>query len=80
MLHLINTTLLGDQRGNAAFVTSCHEHCGQWAQGTDGDFNVTIDGWQAIPALSSWRDGGARKLWVQEASYPCSSCCQGGQS
>lgn len=78
VLQLINQTLLGDARGNAAFVTSCHEHCGQWAQGTD-DFNVTIDGWQAIPSLMSWRDGGARKVWVQEASFPCDACCQGGQ-
>lgn len=60
LLELVNTTVL-NRPGNAAFITSCHEHCGQWAQGQKlgpggqfDDFNVTIEGTQAIPALASW--------------------------
>jgi O-palmitoleoyl-L-serine hydrolase len=86
LLDLVNATVL-NRPGNAAFITSCHEHCGQWAQGQPNpfaDFNVTIDGSQAIPALAQWMatrggGGGARNLWVQEALYPCAQCCNGGQ-
>ena len=46
-------------------------------QGVDGDFNVTIDGWQAVPALQEWMSGG-RGYWLQNVSYPCSDCCSGG--
>lgn len=83
----VNATVL-NRPGNAAFLTACHEHCGQWAQGQvwgDGgrfdDFNVTIDGWQAVPALQEWwRGAGAgRSIWVQDTPYPCSECCAGGQ-
>jgi hypothetical protein len=68
---------------NAAFVTACAEHCGQWAQGVDGDFNVTISGVSAIPALVAWRSGAplpAGNVWVQAPgnSYPCPGCCKGG--
>lgn len=31
VLNLVNQTVL-NRPGNAAFITSCHEHCGQWAQ------------------------------------------------
>ena len=31
LLALINATVLS-RAGNAAFITSCAEHCGQWAQ------------------------------------------------
>jgi hypothetical protein len=52
MVQLVNATLLHDADGNArpqnaAFLTSCNEHCGQWATGQQGlypDYNVTIDG------------------------------------
>lgn len=75
---------------NAAFVTACAEHCGQWAQGVDGDFNVTIAGVSAVPALAAWRAAGSgtnstplppRNSWVQENginAYPCPGCCKGG--
>jgi hypothetical protein len=95
LLQLVNDTVL-NRPGNAAFITSCHEHCGQWAQGQVlgpngqfNDFNVTINGFQAIPALSTWYTAqlAARQestlldpvLWVQPALYPCATCCQGGQ-
>ena len=77
--------LLSRQPRNAAFLTACHQHCGQWSQGTDGDFNVSIAGLQAIPALLQWRAGaagpnGSGRLWVQAPgdTYPCAECCAGG--
>lgn len=42
---------------NGAFVTACHQHCGQWTQGqttNPADFNVTIDGMTAPFAVQSW--------------------------
>ena len=70
---------------NAGFVTACHEHCGQWSQGSDGDFNTTINGVQAIPALMQWRTALINNqdpyaLWVQAPgdTYPCTNCCSGG--
>lgn len=79
---LVKSTVL-TRPANAAFLTSCHEHCGQWGQDQGGpfaDFNVTIDGWSAMPALASWLRGDAgRSLWFQPAQYPCASCCSGGQ-
>ena len=78
---LVQATVLS-RPANAAFLTGCHQHCGQWAQGQTGafaDFNVTIDGDAAIPALMSWWSGGAKRLWRQGASYPCKACCSGGQ-
>ena len=80
VLDLISKTALSPGSPHAAFVTACAEHCGQWAQGSDGDFNVTVDGYQAIPALATWRDGGSRKLWLQTATFPCATCCAGGPS
>jgi hypothetical protein len=60
---------------NGAFITSCHEHCGQWATGqTDPmpDFNVTISGLTAGVALDRWvraqvagaEGGGARQVTI----------------
>ena len=66
VLRTINATALRSTQ-NAAFITSCHEHCGQWSTGqvldwgknsgpTLGfdDFNVTIDSLTAGEALSEW--------------------------
>jgi hypothetical protein len=43
---------------NGAFVTGCHEHCGQWAQGQvaggNSDFNATIEGMTAPFAVQRW--------------------------
>ena len=59
---LVNSTVLTDPK-NAAFITSCYQHCGQWAQdqvqstgpvGPPSDANVTIDGWTAPQALDSF--------------------------
>ncbi len=79
----VEGALLGSSSRNAAFITACAQHCGQWAQGSDGDFNVTMaDGMQAVPALMQWRAAGFTKaVWVQAPgdTYPCSTCCSGGQ-
>jgi hypothetical protein len=54
--HVTSTVLNRDQ--NAAFLTSCHEHCGQWGQGQlagqFSDFNVSIDGYSAAGAMDEW--------------------------
>ena len=78
-LGLVQSTLLQPGRGNAAFITSCAQHCGQWSQGADGDFNVSIDGDGAVEALMKWREG-TKSLWVQAADFPCATCCSGGQA
>ena len=42
---------------------------------------VTIDGYQAIPALAEWRAGEAStNLWLQipSGAFPCPECCAGG--
>jgi hypothetical protein len=81
-LDTVQSAVLGGARKNAAFVTACSEHCGQWAQGSDGDFDVIIDGLTAIPALMQWRAANfAPQLWVQAPgdTYPCAACCKGGQ-
>lgn len=85
MLALVRATVLA-RAPNAAFLTSCHEHCGQWGSGQEGlfpDFNVTIDG-SAITAFASWLtaivagEAPPRTLWLQAAPYPCPGCCRGG--
>lgn len=46
------------QKKNGAFITGCHEHCGQWAQGQiagpNSDFNATIDSTTAPFAVQAW--------------------------
>ena len=92
LLGTINATVLAGNPRNGAFITSCHEHCGQWGTGwiegpggSFDDFNVTIAGDNALSAYSEWyagprvgRQGG--RLWVQSASYPCATCCAGGDA
>lgn len=88
LLAWVQLTALQGRPGNAAFLTSCHQHCGQWAQGqvggdgVPGDFNVTIDGDTAPAAFDAWFGGraGGKQLWLQAAPYPCATCCEGGQA
>ncbi len=80
LIDLLSNTVL-KKRENAAFVTACAEHCGQWTQGVDGDFNVTISGQPAIPFLLQWRAGNAAGKSLLQApgdTYPCADCCKGG--
>merc|ERR1712032_310808 len=75
---------------HAAFLTACSQHCGQWAQGQilsgHNDFNVTIYGWTAATAVNAWAAATfnvatpSRQLWLQNNSYPCKTCCSGGNS
>eukprot|EP00756_Hemistasia_phaeocysticola_P045919 Hpha_TRINITY_DN19675_c0_g1::TRINITY_DN19675_c0_g1_i1::g.186252::m.186252/K19882/NOTUM; O-palmitoleoyl-L-serine hydrolase len=87
----VNAAVVGPgQRKNGAFITGCHEHCGQWAQGQkagkNSDFNATIDGTTAPFAVQRWF--ATNKLGAQTdarefvhmatAQYPCANCCDGG--
>jgi Pectinacetylesterase len=80
LIDLLSNTVL-KKKENAAFITACAEHCGQWSQGVDGDFNVTISGQPAIPFLLQWRAGNAAGKSLLQApgdTYPCAKCCYGG--
>jgi len=80
LVNLLHDTVL-QKPANAAFVTACAEHCGQWSQGVDGDFNVTINGQSALPFLLQWRAGDAAGKSLLQApgdSFPCAECCRGG--
>lgn len=80
LMTLFNTTVL-NRPTNAAFITACSEHCGQWSQnqslGKDNsDFQVYIDGDSAATAVNAWYGGFTkRRLWVQPGEFPCQSCC-----
>lgn len=92
VLSKLHSSVLGDGNSdfekNGAFITSCAQHCGQWAQDQmtgEKDFNVTIDGWTAATAVNewasqSWSESSGQRFWLQNASYPCQSCCAGGQT
>ena len=64
--------LRGSTSGSAAFIDSCSRHCG-YQSGP-----LEIDGVSAYAAFAGWYRGGKRRLWVQNESYPCTTCC-GGQ-
>ncbi len=89
---------------NAAFLTMCDEHCGQWGADQNvsalhpaavADYNVTIDGLTGKEAVALWwnglvgrnKSGGqqtapsvAPRMWIQTATYPCATCCAGGNT
>ena len=66
-----------------------HPQWGQNQTAADGlgpvDYLVVIDGTSQMAAFDAWLgavEAGAappRRLWNQEASYPCDACCSGGQ-
>ena len=95
-LDVMRKTVFSEAK-NAGFVTSCHEHCGQWSTGQietalpgawmgHDDFNVTIGGVTAGPAVDEWARASwagrtlpeSKRVRVQKALYPCESCCAGG--
>ena len=92
----VNATVLKGKPRNAAFLTSCHEHCGQWGANQTisyksknwDDFFVDIDGFTGLTAINSWwqemsMSGGSSQhspLWMQAATFPCKACCSGGQA
>ena len=79
---------------NAAFLTMCEEHCGQWGTGqrvstahplASDDFNVTIDGVTGHQAVAIWYADLVTKrtegrIWTQQAGFPCATCCSGGNA
>jgi hypothetical protein len=86
------TAAISKQKTNAAFLTMCDEHCGQWGTGQNvsalhpaavPDFNVSISGIAGYQAVAVWWSNLVAKkefghLWVQTADYPCRTCCFGG--
>ena len=82
LVDLVRATVMS-RDGNAAFLTACAQHCGQWSQGPVPppffqDFNVSVDATNAIDAVGQWLGGGPRNFWQQEAAFPCADCCSGG--
>ena len=53
----VRTAVLG-RANNGAWITGCHQHCGQWTQGqragSNSDFNTTIGGTTAPFAVRDW--------------------------
>lgn len=94
LLDIVNRTVLAPGVRDAAFIDSCHQHCGQWAQGqvptpasqAPADANVTIDGYTAVAALSEWYaaivagETPRRRAWVQQAGYPSTRAAPAGSA
>ena len=58
LVQSVNDTVLS-ALGGSAFLTSCHQHCGQWAQGQTGlhaDFSPVIDGYTQMQVGWCWAD------------------------
>jgi len=56
---------------SAAFLDSCHHHCGEWNA-------ITISGLKSPQALNVWYTGGSlpnNGYLDQNVPYPCSTCC-----
>ena len=66
LLAQINRTILSKPQ-NGAWVHSCERHCGAELLTIDGD---TVPS-SAIDQLMA----GTKRLWLQEANYPCKNCC-----
>ena len=65
----INNGTYKDRHG--AFLDSCHHHCGEW-----NDMHVDQqDQSQAQLQFYAKHAAGDQRLWFQNATYPCSSCC-----
>jgi hypothetical protein len=67
-------TILSNPK-NGAWLHSCERHCGAEL--------LTIDGIQYPRAVEEFFYSGvapAKKLWFQNATYPCSACCNDGVS
>jgi hypothetical protein len=86
------TAAVAAHPAHAAFLTMCDEHCGQWGAGqapsawhptAAADYNVSIDGHAAHGAVAQWyaevlAATPRGRVWLQEAAYPCQTCCSGG--
>ena len=60
----------GSIRGiHAGFLDSCEHHTGKWD-------DIVIDGYNSSDAqVDIWYKNDTQKLWFQNETYPCSSCC-----
>eukprot|EP01084_Bolivina_argentea_P088257 159364_1 len=56
--------------GHAGFLDSCEHHTGKWN-------DITIDGYNSSDAqVEIWFGNNTHnKLWFQNETYPCQSCC-----
>ena len=72
---LISTLNLQTGGKHAAFIDSCHHHCGYWTN----CLGVAIDGRGAKDAVAAWMfNQTTQRLWFQNETFPCSSCCNDG--
>lgn len=74
ILSTMNATILSNPK-NGGWVHSCERHCGAEL--------LTIDGVQYPEAVERFfftPDGRppSQRLWLQDAPYPCTSCCNDG--
>jgi|EP01049_Picozoa_sp_SAG25_P001524 hypothetical protein len=67
LLAQINQTVLLNKPQNGAWVHSCERHCGAEL--------ITIDGDTVPHSAIGQLMAGTRRLWLQEAKYPCTQCC-----
>lgn len=64
--------VLSNGQQNAAFVDSCLHHCGYWA----GCLGRNIDGVTTVEAFTDFfYERTTQRLWYQNETYPCVSCC-----
>merc|ERR1712039_280711 len=69
VLRLLKKSLLS-QPQHGAFVDGCHHHCAMRGR-------IRIDGDVVADAFSKWYTSPSKKrLWLQNATYPCESCCR----
>jgi len=68
MLQQMSSTIFAKPR-NGGWIHSCQRHCGGTTLTIDGDtFDVAVRKFQ----------NGKKKLWLQNKTYPCTSCCNDG--
>ena len=72
---LVASLALAPNGKHAAFIDSCHHHCGYW----QGCLGQPIDGVYGEQALVQWLSNSTeQRLWLQNSTFPCASCCADG--
>jgi hypothetical protein len=70
-----NTLLLPSGPQHAIFLDSCYHHTRDWQ-------DITIDGQTQPQAFATWYGSlgqpNAKRLWLQNQTYPCPACCTNG--
>ena len=75
LLAELNRTVLSTKRSppNGAWIHSCERHCGAELLTIDGS---TVP--EMLPRFLKAKTAADQTLWLQEAKYPCSTCCNDG--